>query len=1037
MNIVEGRMNMQCKICSTMVKNWMRYCTTCGAKQTSYQWIDVGTHSKIERLNIEPSDLQGKKVRIQNKGSTIIFLKLDDHKSTNVNWLDFADLKQKLSNIIELKPNETFDFTVGFHIASLNNAFAKLDTNASLEINTKISFICTDIHHSFDSYEWSFLPIELPIFLAKKPFVSPDLNLLRFLSWERLEEGFEYPVCLGNFSPENRTIQKIQVVDVEDPYGMAITVQLPPEVISDLPVISLSTILEDVKEKYHEMIIPSHKKQDVVFKFQSQGIFQKTIGKFYGKIIFELDDGESLEVFFGGLLGSEPKLELQGYNPLHQNKYEPIKFVLHNSGDLPLQVTGVKVFNSNNENDQLEPIDNPLEDWLQFRDTDIQMILQPKETREIKAEIDISKAVISQIKQTSKNKEQEFGFRRVLFTHTNESRFPTVVSVQVRFGGTGTPENVYVGIDFGTSNSMVSVVNGDLNQSVYEMDLLQIADDSDNPTQLRSLLWYTSTHPEFFVGENAFHSAGQNWANLVRSMKTVVNQDATERFSFIHNSDKDGNRQSSIKYRTAQELMNFFINVLARSAERHLSGLVSTDKERLGLSGANISLSRAIFTHPVDIGPQGFQSLMAASHAAGLNTQYKTIEEFQQKCCVDESTAAALFFVYSLINQQELFGYEPNFDEKILCVDIGGGTSDITPIHYEMDPNFGLQTIKIMPSKGIERLGGDQLDLWLADLVLRKIEDQERMDNNMEIDLLVDDLDNLRIALNSYSYQSFTDAFQAKMARLRSTNKRYENIVPNMMTQINDHSKELLKACEKSKIVLSQTSNPYVDLQVSKFWDGPSKEEQQQVSQTEFHDIIQQFLTKLTPLIDSTLAEIFWSFDDISIILFTGQTTYSEQLRDLIIQYIVSKRKKGKQGFFVVHPSPDTFCPKSCVAKGGALYPVLTAPESPIEVIDKRKIKERPTALPANIYMVPSTLQGKLKPLPNLVKGAEFPVETSLNLPRARQEFSFYPTDATNPLFVIKLSKPVQHLQISLASLDADGISVVNLDPDCTYEVIV
>ena len=46
---------------------------------------------------------------------------------------------------------------------------------------------------------------------------------------------------------------------------------------------------------------------------------------------------------------------------------------------------------------------------------------------------------------------------------------------------------------------MVSVANGLTESATYEMEVLEIADGSDNATQLNSLLWYTSTQPEYHV----------------------------------------------------------------------------------------------------------------------------------------------------------------------------------------------------------------------------------------------------------------------------------------------------------------------------------------------------------------------------------------------------------------------------------------------------------------------------------------------------------------------------------------------------------
>ena len=1034
-NIVERnevKMVIQCGTCFASLQNWMRYCPKCGVAQVHLKWVDLSSPEgvSVERLNVDPSETHGKKVRLYNAGQTKVHLRLDDYRPPSVNWINFSNLQEELPQAFVLEAGECLDFDLRFDSMALREAFAKLDTDASLEINTCINFLCTDIKYSRKDEKWDFKTLELPVFLAKRPFISPNLNLFRFLSWERLEEGFDYTVYIGNFSPEERKIKSVTFDDLEDATGVALTIDLPAETIAEIPVIPLEHILEDMKSKYHFQGIMSHTKKDIVLRFQSQGKMSTGVGRFYGLVSFELDNGEVLELVVGGLLGHEPKVELKDYDPLHQNKYEPVTFRLYNNGDLPLELTGVSLYESDNENTRFDQISNLEEDWLLFKQSDLFCTLQPKEVKEVQAKIVIGN-------YQSKN-DETFGFRQVVFHHANEMRFATVASVQVEFGITKIAEHVYVGIDFGTSNSMVSVVNSKTESATYDMEILEIADDSDNATQLNSLLWYTSSQPEYLVGAAANINAGQQYANLVRSMKTIVNQDANERFSFIHKSVDAGNQRQKVTYRTAQELMNFFINVLSRSSERYLSGLVSAEKEKLGLKGANITLSKAIFTHPVDVGPQAFQALMTASHAAGINKEYRTVEEFKEKCCVDESTAAALYFVYSLVNNADLFGYEADFEEKILCVDIGGGTSDITPIYYEMDA-FGLQSIEILPSKGVERLGGDQLDIWLAELILTKLKAAEKSEETwVELaDEIEDDIDNLWMSLNSFSFQAFTDSFQSKVSRLRGVNLRYDGIDRNFMLNVFKDSSVLRQVCEKAKIELSDVSNPVAKIPI-KFWNGSGKVTELQITQKEFQGIVQKFLLQLNPLIDSTLAEIFWSYDDISIVLFTGQTTYSEQLRDLVIDYIASKRTQGKKDLFVVHPDPEVFCPKSCVAKGGALYPILTAEDSPITVIDGRDKTISITELPSDVYLVPKNLQKKLKPLPNFVTGAAFPVSTTLKLRKPKQEFAFYAKDATEPMFEIKLSQGVDVLEITISSLsDKNGIMVGNLSPDITAEVVL
>ena len=164
-------------------------------------------------------------------------------------------------------------------------------------------------------------------------------------------------------------------------------------------------------------------------------------------------------------------------------------------------------------------------------------------------------------------------------------------------------------------------------------------------------------------------------------MKTIVNKDPNEQLKFIKTTSK------TLQTFKAKELLKFFIAELHERAEKILSeGLVDTQKRELGLQGDNIVLPNAMFTHPVEITNAGIAALMEAGHATKLNTEYTDIKSFRENRCVDESTAAMVSFIYHLTLKgtfSDLYQYQAK--ERLLCIDIGGGTTDITTAELEND----------------------------------------------------------------------------------------------------------------------------------------------------------------------------------------------------------------------------------------------------------------------------------------------------------------------------------------------------------------
>ena len=214
-----------------------------------------------------------------------------------------------------------------------------------------------------------------------------------------------------------------------------------------------------------------------------------------------------------------------------------------------------------------------------------------------------------------------------------------------------------VGIDLGTTNSVVSVLEGG--------EPTVIANAEGNRTTPSIVAF--SKSGEVLVGDIAKRQAVNNIDRTIASVKRHMGTDWS-----IDIDDK--------KY-TAQEISARTLMKLKNDAESYLGEKV-TD---------------AVITVPAYFNDAERQSTKEAGEIAGLNVLR----------IVNEPTAAAL--AYGLEKGKE--------DELILVFDLGGGTFDVSLLEVGKDDD-GFSTIQVRSTSGDNRLGGDDWDQRIVDWLL-------------------------------------------------------------------------------------------------------------------------------------------------------------------------------------------------------------------------------------------------------------------------------------------------------------------------------
>ncbi|HXH33837.1 MAG TPA: molecular chaperone DnaK [Plantibacter sp.] len=223
-----------------------------------------------------------------------------------------------------------------------------------------------------------------------------------------------------------------------------------------------------------------------------------------------------------------------------------------------------------------------------------------------------------------------------------------------------------VGIDLGTTNSVVAVLEGG------EPTVIANAEGFRTTP---SVVAFTKDG-EVLVGETAKRQAVTNVDRTIASVKRHMGTD----WKFTVD-DK--------KY-TPQELSARILAKLKRDAEQYLGDTV-TD---------------AVITVPAYFNDAERQATKEAGEVAGLNVLR----------IINEPTAAAL--AYGLDRGKE--------DELILVFDLGGGTFDVSLLEVGKDDDFS--TIQVRSTSGDNRLGGDDWDQRVVDYLIKRFKDSTGVD---------------------------------------------------------------------------------------------------------------------------------------------------------------------------------------------------------------------------------------------------------------------------------------------------------------------
>jgi len=239
-----------------------------------------------------------------------------------------------------------------------------------------------------------------------------------------------------------------------------------------------------------------------------------------------------------------------------------------------------------------------------------------------------------------------------------------------------------IGIDLGTTNSVVAVTEG---------DTTKVLTNAQGARLTPSVVAITDKG-ERLVGQVARHQQVTNPENTVHSIKRFMGR--------RHN--EVGQEEKIVPYKIVggkQELVKVEIRGKMYTPPE-ISAMVLQDLKKTAEDYLGESVTRAVITVPAYFNDSQRKATKDAGEIAGL-----TVERI-----INEPTAAALSY-----------GLDKNKEQTIAVFDLGGGTFDISIL--EIDPEIG--TFEVKSSSGDGHLGGDDYDEELINFLAKEFKKQE------------------------------------------------------------------------------------------------------------------------------------------------------------------------------------------------------------------------------------------------------------------------------------------------------------------------
>ncbi|MDR1067244.1 MAG: Hsp70 family protein [Clostridiales bacterium] len=363
----------------------------------------------------------------------------------------------------------------------------------------------------------------------------------------------------------------------------------------------------------------------------------------------------------------------------------------------------------------------------------------------------------------------------------------------------------YLGVDLGTTNSVAVIYND-------EKDGVEIVKVDGADEVLPSVV---SFMPEgVIVGQEAKSGAVIYPENTVISVKRLMGSSERIKVGGLEN----------VNEKTPEEVSAEILKKLKASAE-----------ERSGRK-----FDEVVITHPAYFNDRQIFATKNAGLMAGFSNVY----------LLSEPLAAAIEY-----------GYKQGYAQTLLVYDLGGGTFDACVLKVSMD-ELGQEVFQELADVGDTRLGGDDFDAEIIELMKRKFKEEHGVD---------------------------LDGLEEKEKRR----------VAQKLKQEAEQAKKRLSGANKAAVRIS----PLVII------DGAPKNLAFDITREEFEAMIRKYVDKSREIIEEALKRAGREPDEISKVILVGGSTLIPMVKRVVAGLI-------KEPYSATDPAKS-------VAMGAAIYNYL------------------------------------------------------------------------------------------------------------------
>ncbi|SQE29946.1 Heat shock protein 70 [Mannheimia haemolytica] len=352
-----------------------------------------------------------------------------------------------------------------------------------------------------------------------------------------------------------------------------------------------------------------------------------------------------------------------------------------------------------------------------------------------------------------------------------------------------------IGIDLGTTNSCVAVMDG---------DKPRVIENAEGARTTPSIIAYTDK--ETLVGQPAKRQAITNPKNTLFAIKRLI-----------------GRRFTDAEVQRDIEIMPFEISKAdngdawvtvkgEKLAPPQISAEILKKMKKTAEDFLGEPVTEAVITVPAYFNDAQRQATKDAGRIAGLDV----------KRIINEPTAAAL--AYGLDSKKE--------NQTIAVYDLGGGTFDISII--EIDNFDGEQTFEVRATNGDTHLGGEDFDNRVINYLVEEFQKEQGVDlrnDPMAMQRVKEAAEKAKIELSSAQETEVNlpyitaDASGPKHLNIKVTRAKLESLVEDLVNRSLEPLKTALADAGLSVgdindviLVGGQTRMPLVQKKVANFF---------------------------------------------------------------------------------------------------------------------------------------------------------------------------------------------------------------------------